>query len=254
MRERDIPLPIESRALLSPVPDALHLIYGTSGTAASPWIKPRRCPLTLKKNRPALSAYLKDTHGLTYGKRTLYRGLVDLIEGHTPSAAFVYTTGTAERLGDEVDAVCHKVAKEKGIPVIPVHSEGIRGVKKDGDRAACEALFRLMGTGSTDGISPVSVNILDGSHKKEIAEKVKTHCSHMGVEVVSVLPGNSPVNHIRHCHGAALNVVLGEGVMLQLAVMMKIEYGTPFITISDKGLKVSANALSAISAHFTALN
>jgi len=253
MSERNIPLYSESPDLLYPVPDALHLVYGSTGETACPCNKPVVRTLTTKKSRPALSAHLKDTKGITYGKRTLYRGLMDLIEGHTPAAAFVYTTGTAEHLGEEVDAVCHKVEKEKGIPVIPVHSEGIRGARKDGNRAACEALFRLMGTGSTEGISPVSINILDGSHKKETAKKLETLCCAMGVEVVSVLPGRSPVDHIRHCHGVALNVVLGEGAMLQLAVMMKIEYGTPFINISDEGLTVSENALAAVSAHFTKL-
>ena len=38
--------------------------------------------------------------------------------------------------------------------MLPVHSEGFKGTKKDGYRAACEALFQLIGTGSTEGISP----------------------------------------------------------------------------------------------------
>jgi nitrogenase molybdenum-cofactor synthesis protein NifE len=49
---------------------------------------------------------------------------------------------------------------EKGIPVLPVHSEGFKGTKKDGYKAACDALFKLVGTGATTDISPVSINIL----------------------------------------------------------------------------------------------
>ena len=251
MSERDIAVYSESSALLYPVPDALHLLYGSIADTAIPWSMPAGLPLKTKKRIPAMSAHLKSTHGITSGKRALYRGLTDLIEGHTPAAAFVYTTGSAERFGEEVDAVCYKVEKEKGIPVIPVHSEGFRGERKDGDRAACEALFRLMGTGSTEGISPVSINILDGSHKKEIAKRLKTHCCGMGLEVVSVLPGNSPVDHIRHCHGAALNVVLGEGAMFQLAVMMEIEYGIPFVHISRDEWEMTGEALSDVARYIT---
>ncbi|BCS95705.1 hypothetical protein DSLASN_13370 [Desulfoluna limicola] len=251
MNERDVPVYNESRALLYPVPDALHLVYGTTGETANPWNRSKGGALHPKENRPALSARLKEAPGITYGKRKLYRGLMDLIEGHTPAAAFVYTTGTAERLGDEVDAVCSKVEKEKGIPVIPLHTQGHGGVRKEGGRVACEALFRLMGTGSTEGISPVSINILDGSHKKEIAKGLKTHCCAMGVEVVSVLPGDSPVDHIRHCHGATANVVLGEGAMLQLAVMMKIEYGIPFIHLSGDGPEMADEALCEVTRYFT---
>lgn len=251
MSERLIPLCCESPVLLYPVPDALHLVYGSPSTTNCPWNMPVGRSFNPKKCRPALSAHLEATKGITHGKRKLYRGLMDLIEGHTPAAAFVYTTGTAECLGEEVDAVCYKVEKEKGIPIIPVHSEGLGGVSKDGDRAACEALFRLMGTGGTERISPVSINILDGFHKTGVSTSLETHYRAMGVEVVSVLPGASPVDHIRRCHGAALNIVLTEGAMLQLAVMMEIEYGIPFVHISCKEPEIATEALSAVAHYFT---
>ena len=38
-------------------------------------------------------------------------------------------------------------AAETGIPVLPVQSEGFKGTKKDGYRAACDALAQLVGTG-----------------------------------------------------------------------------------------------------------
>ena len=44
--------------------------------------------------------------------------------------------------------------------MLPVHSEGFKGTKKDGYRAACDALSKLIGTGATEGISPHSINIL----------------------------------------------------------------------------------------------
>ncbi len=50
--------------------------------------------------------------------------------------------------------------QEKGIPVLPVQSEGFKGNKRAGYHAACEAMFRLVGTGDITGISPKSVNIL----------------------------------------------------------------------------------------------
>ena len=59
-----------------------------------------------------------------------------------------------------MSAVCKRVGARTGIPVLPVHSEGFKGTKKDGYRAACEAVFKLIGTGATDGISPHSINIL----------------------------------------------------------------------------------------------
>ena len=44
-------------------------------------------------------------------------------------------------IGDDLEAVCKKVSAEKGIPVIPVQSEGFKGNKRDGYNAACKAMF-----------------------------------------------------------------------------------------------------------------
>ncbi|WP_300671958.1 nitrogenase component 1 [Desulfoluna sp.] len=223
---------------LYPAIDALHLVYGDTG-GTCPWENPTN-------HRPALSAHLGSTAGITQGKKTLYRGLLDLIEGHHPAAAFVYPTGRGDGLGEEVDAVCSKVEKEKGIPVIAVHSEGPNGVKKSPCRVSCEALFRLMGTGNTEGISPASVNILGGEHNKGAIGEWVRYCHALGVEVVSVLPADCEVADIRRSHGAALNVVISEGNLLQLALMMEIEYGIPFFHVSGDGAGIPVEAFAAV--------
>jgi len=184
---------------------------------------------------------------MTQERRRLYRGLTDFIDGHHPAAAFVYPTGEGERLSDEVDAVCSRVEKEKGIPVIPVHSEGLRGTRKDGGRTACEALFRLIGTGETDGISPTSINILAEPHARSAARELKGRFLERGTEVVAVLPGCSRVADIRRSHGTALNLILGDGAMLQLALMMEIEYGIPFVQVSGDRSEMVEGALSAVT-------
>lgn len=228
--------------LLFPVHDALHLVFGDTGCAACPWEKNAPAP----KKRIVLSAHRDGTAGLTHGRRRLYRGLMDLIDGHHPAAAFVYATGIAEGLDDEVDAVCRKVEKEKRIPVVPVHGEGLKGKKEDEDRAACLALFRLMGTEDTDGISPVSVNILGGLEKDGTVGELTSRCRAHGVEVVSSLPGNSSADRIRRSHGAALNLVLSDGVLLHLAVMMEIEYNIPFVRVSGDAAQMAETAFSAV--------
>ena len=43
--------------------------------------------------------------------------------------------------------------REKGIPVLPVQSEGFKGNKRAGYHAACKAMFQLIGTGDITGIS-----------------------------------------------------------------------------------------------------
>lgn len=236
----------EPGAVLSPVTDALHLVYGDTGQRACPVSLHGKSTVNQTKKRPPLSVHLPGVRGLSQGRRMLYRGLTDLIDGHHPAAAFVYPTGKGERLGDEVDAVCSRVEEEKGIPVIPVHSEGPKGMRRAADRAACQALFRLMGTGDISGITPASVNILAGPGNRCAAMALKNRCRELGAEVVAVLPGCSSVAEIRRSHGASLNLVFGGGAMLQLALMMEVEYGIPLVQVSGDTKEAVRAALAGV--------
>jgi nitrogenase molybdenum-cofactor synthesis protein NifE len=153
-------------------------------------------------------------------------------------------------IGDDVDAVCKRVTTEKGIPVLAVHSEGFKGTKKDGYTAACEALFKLIGKGETNGISPFSINILGEFNLAGESWIIRRYYEQMGVQVVSVMTGDGRVDEIGRAHGAALNVVQCSGSMTRLAKMMEKEYGIPFIRVSYFGMEDTAAALYSVADHF----
>ena len=129
------------------------------------------------------------------------------------------------------------MALDTGIPVLPVQSEGFKGTKKDGYRAACHALFKLVGTGPTAGIAPASINILGDFNLAGETWMIRQDDERMGVEVVATITGDGRVADIRRCHGAALNVVQCSGSMVHLAKMMKERYGTPFCHVSYFGIE-----------------
>ncbi|MDA3851488.1 MAG: hypothetical protein PF447_09470 [Spirochaetaceae bacterium] len=97
------------------------------------------------------------------------------------------------------------------IPVRPVHSEGFKGTKKDGYKAACEALFSLIGHGKTDDISPVSINILGEFNLAGEAWMIQEYYQRRGVQVVSVMTGDGRIEKISRSHGASINVVQCSG-------------------------------------------
>ena len=239
-----------SRVVLYPVADALHLVHGPIGCAAYTWDIRGALSSGPQLHRLSFSTDLREKHVVFGGEKKLRRSLMDLIALHAPAAAFVYATCIVGIIGDDVEAVCRDVAKETGTPVIPVHSEGFKGTKKDGYLAACNALFKLVGTGDTHGISPVSINILGEFNIGGEAWMIEEYYRKMGVEVVSVLTGDSRVEKIKRSHGAALNVVQCSGAMLQLAVMMKKEYGIPYIRVSYFGIEDTAQALYDVAAYF----
>ena len=239
-----------SRVVLYPIADAVHLIHGPIGCAAYTWDIRGALSSGPELHRNSFSTDLTEKDVIFGGEKKLYQSLKELIARYNPQAAFVYSTCIVGIIGDDVERVCKKVSRETGVEVLPVHSEGFKGTKKDGYRAACDALFKLVGTGETQGISKTSINILGEFNIGGEAWMIKDYYRRMGVEVVSVMTGDGRVGDVRRSHGAALNVVQCSGALTFLAEMMKKKFGIPYIRVSYFGLEDTAQALYDVAAHF----
>jgi nitrogenase molybdenum-cofactor synthesis protein NifE len=162
----------------------------------------------------------------------------------------VYSTCIVGIIGDDLEAVCKRVAAEKNIPVIPVQSEGFKGNKREGYNAACKALFRLVGTGDISGISPASINILGDFNLAGEIWIVRSYFERMGLQVVANITGDGRIHDIQRAHGASLNVVQCSGSTMDLAKMMKEQYGTPFLRVSYFGVDDMADSLYEVARFF----
>ncbi len=239
-----------SRVVLYPIADAVHLVHGPIGCAAYTWDIRGALSSGPELHRLSFSTDLQERDVIFGGEKKLAAVLGELIDRHRPKAAFVYSTCIVGIIGDDVAAVCRKVEREKGIPVLPVHSEGFKGTKKDGYKAACDALFRIIGTGPINDISPQSINILGEFNIGGEAWIIRKYYERMGVQVVSVMTGDGRVDEIRRAHGAALNVVQCSGSMTQLAQMMEEKYGIPHIRVSYFGIEDMSKALYDVAERF----
>ena len=133
-----------SRVVLYPIADAIHIVHGPIGCASYTWDIRGALSSGPELHRLSFSTDLQEKDVIFGGEPKLYHALVDLIDRYQPKAAFVYSTCIVGIIGDDVAAVCRRLEKEKGIPVLPVHSEGFKGTKKDGYKAACDAMFNLV--------------------------------------------------------------------------------------------------------------
>ena len=239
-----------SRVVLYPIADAVHLIHGPIGCAAYTWDIRGALSSGPQLHRMSFSTDLGEKEVIFGGEPRLYQALCELIDAYEPKAAFVYSTCIVGIIGDDVEAVCKKVSAEKKIPVLAVHSEGFKGTKKDGYKAACDALFRLVGTGPVEDIPPVSINILGEFNIGGEAWMIRDLYEKMGIRVVSVMTGDGRVEEICKSHGAALNVVQCSGAMTFLAEKIKEKYGIPYIRVSYFGIEDMANALYAVAEYF----
>lgn len=239
-----------SRVVLYPIVDALHLIHGPVGCAAYTWDIRGALSSGPELHRMSFTTDLREHDVIYGGAEKLYRCLIELIEKYQPKAAFVYSTCIVGVIGDDVEAVCKRVSGQTGIDVISVHSEGFKGTKKDGYKAACDAMGQLVGTGSTEGIGPFSLNILGDFNIAGETWMIRDYYRRIGVEVVSSITGDGRIDDIRRAHGAALNVVQCSGSMVYLAKEMKEKYGIPFIHVSYFGIEDMSKALYEVAEFF----
>jgi len=248
-----------SRVVLYPIADAVHLVHGPLGCAAFTWDIRGSVSTGPQLHRLSFTTDLRETDVVFGGEKKLYAALSQLIEEYEPKAAFVYSTCIVGLIGDDVDAVCRKVAAERGIPVLPVRSEGFKGSKKDGYRAACDALASLVGTAEEsppyrgDGSvadSPFSINILGEFNLAGEAWIIRRYYERMGIRVVSVMTGDGRVDEIRGAHKARLNVVQCSGSMGYLAEDLRSRWGIPYARVSYFGIEDTAEALYSVAAAF----
>lgn len=239
-----------SRVVLYPIADALHLVHGPIGCAAYTWDIRGAQSSGPQLHRNSFSTDLQELDIIYGGETKLEHALTTLIARHRPKAAFVYATCIVGVIGDDINAVCKTVAAATGIPVLPVASEGFKGTKKDGYRAACEAVYQLIGTGDTSGIAPHSINLLGDFNIAGETWIVRDYFERMGVQVVATITGDGRVDDIRRAHGAALNLVQCAGSMSHLAKRLQADHGRPQLRVSFFGLEDMAAALYDTAKHF----
>jgi len=239
-----------SRVVLYPIADALHLVHGPIGCAVYTWDIRGALSSGPELHRLSFSTDLQELDVIFGGEKKLYKALIELIDRYAPKAAFVYSTCIVGLIGDDMAAVCKKVSEEKGIPVLPVMSEGFKGSKREGYQAACTAMRQLVGTGDISGISRYSINILGDFNLAGEIWLIREYFNRIGVEVVANITGDGRVDDIRRSHGASLNVVQCSGATMDLANMMQKDFGIPSIRVSYFGIEDMAEALYEVARFF----
>jgi nitrogenase molybdenum-cofactor synthesis protein NifE len=239
-----------SRVVLYPIADALHLVHGPIGCAAYTWDIRGALSSGPELHRLSFSTDLQEQDVIFGGEKKLYQALTELIDRYHPNAAFVYSTCIVGIIGDDLEAVAKRVSREKGIPVIPVQADGLKGNKREGYNAACKAMFRLMGTADTSDVSPLSLNILGDFNLAGEIWIIREYFERMGLQVVANITGDGRVADIGKAHGAALNVVQCSGSTMDLAKLMQQEFGTPFLRVSYFGVDDMAESLYNVARFF----
>jgi nitrogenase molybdenum-cofactor synthesis protein NifE len=239
-----------ARVVLNPLTDALHLVHGPVGCAAYTWDIRGSYSSGPKLYRSSFSTDMSELDVIFGGEKKLAQVIRELADRYNPPAIFVYSTCIVGVIGDDIRAVCKAASEELGVPVIPVKSEGFRGNKNEGYKAACNALLELIGTGDYEPKSTYTLNLLGEYNVAGDLWSVKPYFEEMGIEIVASLNGDGRVKDVRGAHKARLNLVQCSGSMTYLAKMLEERYGVPYRRVSFFGLEDMATALRTASEFF----
>jgi len=243
-----------ARVVLNPLTDALHLVHGPIGCAAYTWDIRGASSSGPDLYRTSFSTDMKELDVVFGGEKKLSLAVRELVAQYHPPAVFVYSTCIVGIIGDDLRAVCKDATQELGIPVIPVRSEGFKGNKNEGYKAACQALMELMDAGASlssgSEPGPMSVNLLGEYNVAGDLWRIKPLLEEVGLEVVTAFTGDGRVKDIQRASKARLNLVQCSGSMTHLAKMMDERYGIPYKRVSFFGLSDMSQALRTAAGFF----
>lgn len=250
-----------ARVVLNPVTDAVHLVHGPIGCAGYTWDIRGAKSSGIETNRSSFSTDMKEIDIVFGGEKKLSGAIDELVGIYHPPVVFVYSTCIVGIIGDDLDSVCKTASQKHNIPVLPIKSEGFKGNKSDGYKAACDALKQLIkrpqekkAAEKKPETSPETrksrINILGDFNVAGDVWLVKPLFEQMGIEVIVSMTGDSTARTISRAAEADLNLVQCSGSMTYLAKWMQQEYGIPYLTVSFFGIEDISIALRKTAEYF----
>ncbi len=180
-------------------------------------------------------------------RKKLAMAIDEIVEREEPSVVFIYSTCVVGVIGDDVKAVAKHASEKHGIRVIPVHSSGFSGTKKDGYKAACHAILELMGGDEKPQETiPHSLNFLGDFNLAAEAWIIRDYLETIGLTLGTVITGDATTTSLKEAKKSALNVVQCAGSMTYLAKQMKKAYDIPFDHVRFFGIKDTIRSLRKI--------
>ena len=112
-------------------------------------------------------------------------------------------------IGDDIEAVSKRVAKEINIPIVPVRCEGFRGVSQSlGHHIANDTIKDyVLGKGTLEKTTPYDVNLIGDYNIGGDAWASRKILEEMGLRVIAQYTGDSTINEIGIATKAKLNLI-----------------------------------------------
>lgn len=235
-----------ARVVLNPITDAAHIVHGPIGCASYTWDIRGSLSSDSELYRTSFSTDLREQDIIFGGEKKLSMAIDEIVEREQPNVVFIYSTCVVGIIGDDVKAIAKHAEIKHGIRVIPVHSSGFSGTKKDGYKAACHAILDLMGDENVEEKTPHSLNFLGDFNLAAEAWIIRNYLETIGLKLNTVITGDATIESLKKAKKSSLNVVQCAGSMTYLAKQMQQKYDIPFDHVRFFGIKDTIRSLRKI--------
>ncbi len=237
-----------ARVVLNPITDAVHIVHGPIGCASYTWDIRGSLSSGSDLYRNSFSTDLQEKDVIFGGEKRLEAALEEVIEKKHPRLIFVYATCIVGVIGDDVEAVCKRMAAKHKLRIIPVQSPGFSGNKATGYKLACDAIMELIAPHKAKKqLKQPGLNILGDFNLAGELWMVKNYLKQMEIPVIAGITGDSSYDTLLQAPVATLNVVQCAGSSTYLAKRMEEELGIPYIKVSFYGMEDTMNSLLRIA-------
>lgn len=238
-----------ARVVLMPITDVIHLVHGPIACAGNSWDNRGARSSGSQLYRRGFTTEILENDVVFGGEKKLYKAVIELA-GRYPEAKaiFVYATCVTAMTGDDIEAVCSKVAEKVPMPVIPVNTPGFIGDKNIGNRLAGEVLFKyVIGTAEPEYTTDYDINLIGEYNIAGDLWGMIPLFDRLGIRVLSCFSGDAKFEDLRYAHRAKLNVIICSKSLTNLAKKMQKTWGMPYIEESFYGMTDTAKALRDIA-------
>ncbi|SHE27010.1 nitrogenase iron-molybdenum cofactor biosynthesis protein NifE [Alkalibacter saccharofermentans] len=238
-----------ARVVLNPITDAVHIVHGPIGCASYTWDIRGSLSSGSENFRNSFSTDLQEKDIIFGGEKKLASAIEEIVEKIKPQIIFVYSTCVVGVIGDDLEAVCKEVEKKFTIKVIPVQSSGFAGSKKDGYKAACNAIISLMDSDSQmDDIKDKrSFNYLGEFNLAGEIWILGRYFNALGLKLITGMTGDSSTDKLKEAKNASFNIVQCAGSSIYLAEQMKVKYGIDYERVSFFGIDDTSESLRTLA-------
>ena len=160
-------------------------------------------------------------------------------------------------IGDDIEAVAKKKAKEHGKPVVPARCEGFRGVSQSLGHHIANDAIRDWVLGRRDGsdddrieTTPYDVAITGDYNIGGDAWASRTLLEEMGLRVVAQWSGDGTLSEMELTPKVKLNLLHCYRSMNYISRHMEEKYGIPWLEYNFFGPTKIAESLREIASHF----